>query len=172
MNDFHKLFPNSGQGKHYEFHLEQLTKVQQLYTRPIRILDWGAGKGGTTQWLREQGFAVWAYDPYWEPNSATETLQAEYDAIVTGDVLEHIHTQDIPWDYFKTIEHNIHCIDLTPAKKSLPDGRNAHINLQSRAEWMSTFYTHLGGEVVEHTQSRTADPNYTWRTRLCLHIKL
>jgi hypothetical protein len=115
---------------------------------------------------------VTAYDPYWEPNSATETLKQEYDAIITGDVLEHIETKDIPWDYFKTIKHNIHIIDLTPAKKHLPDGRNAHINLQTEDEWMVTFAQHLGGTRRQYCTYDTEDPNYTWRTRLCLHIEL
>jgi 2-polyprenyl-3-methyl-5-hydroxy-6-metoxy-1,4-benzoquinol methylase len=172
MVNFHELFPGSGQGKHYDFHSCQLRWTQRQYERPIKILDWGAGKGGTTQWLTEQGFDVTAYDPYWEPNACTERLKAEYDAIITGDVLEHILTKDIPWRYFKTIRHNIHIIDLTPAKKRLPDGRNAHINLQTEDAWLQTFAQQLGGVLRHHSTYTVDDPNFTHRKRLCLHIEL
>jgi len=171
-NNFHKNFPNSGVGKHYDFHLRELKYVQQQYDTPIRVLDYGAGKGGTTEWLKQQGFDVTAYDPYYPANSNTERLKQEYDAIISGDVLEHIHTQDIPWDYFKNARHNIHVIDLTPAKKTLPDGRNAHINLQTQEEWIKTFHINLGGELLQQYTYAEPDKTYEWRTRLCLHIVL
>lgn len=170
--DFHKEFPGSGVGKHYDFHLAQLRYAQQQYRRPIRVLDYGAGKGGTTEWLKLQGFDVTAYDPYYPANSDTERLKLDYDAIISGDVLEHIHTVDIPWDYFKTARHNIHVIDLTPAKKTLPSGENAHVNLQTQEAWRETFYTHLGGEVIEQHTYTEPDKTFGKRERLCLHIEL
>jgi 2-polyprenyl-3-methyl-5-hydroxy-6-metoxy-1,4-benzoquinol methylase len=171
MTNFHKQFPNSGQGKHYDFHSTELRWVQRQYDRPIKILDYGAGKGGTAKWLVEQGFDVLAYDPYWEPNNDIRALQQVYNAIITGDVLEHIETKDIPWDYFKNIKHNIHIIDLTPAKKTLADGRNAHINLQTADEWLQTFSKHLGGKLLQQMTYAEPDKTYEWRTRLCLHIE-
>lgn len=170
--DFHKQFPGSGQGKHYEFHRTQLSSLQKTSKKPIKVLDWGSGQGGTTQWLKAQGFAVWAYDPYYTPLSSVKTLHSDYDAIITGDVLEHIHTEDIPWDYFAGIPNNIHIVDLTPAKKRLPTGENAHINLQTSEEWLETFSVRLGGKLVQNLTYDTPDPNYEWRTRLCVHIKL
>ena len=171
MVNFHELFPNSGKGKKYDFHSCELRWVQRQYDRPIKILDWGAGKGGTTEWLTDQGFDVTAYDPYWPENSDTRRLNHGYDAIITGDVLEHILTKDIPWDYFKTIKHNIHIIDLTPAKKHLPDGRNAHINLQTEEEWHKTFHKHLGGRRRQYCTYSTPDKKFKHRERLCLHIE-
>ena len=171
MNDFHKNFPKSGVGKEYPWILSELRWVQRQYDAPIKVLDYGAGKGGTTEWLKQQGFDVVAYDPYWEPNSDTRRLEQAYDAIISGDVLEHILTEDIPWDLFKTAKHNIHIIDLTPAKKHLPDGRNAHINLQTEEEWHKTFHTHLGGKLRQYCTYPEPDKTYQWRTRACIHIE-
>lgn len=166
--DFHKEFPGSGQGKEYPWLLHQLKHV-----KAHSVLDYGAGKGGTSRWLYAQGYATTAYDPYWPEYSNTECLNKVYDAVFTADVLEHIAVEDIPWDTFKRLStHQLHIIDLTPAKKRLKDGRNAHITLLPQEQWVELFSKHMGGTLLHHSTYLTPDPNFTHRERLCLHIEL
>ena len=168
MTDFHKLFPGSGQGKEYDFLQHQFAML-----KPNSVLDYGAGKGGTTRWLNSLGYPTTAYDPYWPEHNNTTVLDTEYDALFTADVLEHIELTAIPWDTFKQLsKQQLHIIDLTPAKKRLPDGRNAHITLLEEDEWIEQFHTNMGGNLRMRYTYATPDPNYEWRNRLCLHIEL
>ena len=187
--DWHTQFPKSGVGKQYPFLLEQITLNRKTHTqhrnltgKPLtdkkkwewrRGLDYGCGKGGTIEWL--QGLCKWitieGYDP---GNSAFNTLpKGDFDFLYTADVLEHIAIEDIP----QTLTHcesiskiNIHIIDLTPAKKHLPDGRNAHITLLDKDEWIEVFEQHEH-KITHISQYSTPDPNFTTRDRLCIITK-
>lgn len=164
MVDFHELFPNSGQGKEYPWLDSKLREIGSQ-----KILDYGAGKGGTTAWLLSLGYNVTAYDPYWPKYANTRALDQAYDTVFTADVLEHILTGDIPWQLFAKAAHGLHIIDLTPAKKLLPTGENAHINLASADEWCLRFVEHVGGRIESSITYDEPDRTYGVRTRLALH---
>lgn len=164
--NFHEQFPGSGQGKQHPW---LMSALQELGAH--RILDYGAGKGGTTQWLRRLGFDCTAYDPHWEPNRNPRALEQEYDVVFTQDVLEHIELAEMPWSVFsRCAPRSLHIIDLTPAKKRLRDGRNAHITLLTAQEWCQHLEQHLGKIQHQHLDHQP-DPNFTTRTRLCAHIE-
>jgi hypothetical protein len=165
MTDFHKLFPKSGVGKQHQYLIDRLNPKHT-------ILDYGCGKGGTIKWLVKQGFKdVVGYEPYVEEFSAVTRLDKRYDTIYTQDVLEHIHIDEIPWQLFKVLaQESVHIIDLTPAKKTLANGDNAHITLLPPDVWINMFATHVGTP-IHHMLDIQPDPNFTTRTRLCLHIK-
>ena len=164
--DFHKQFPKSGIGKQHDYLLERLTHTHE-------ILDYGCGKGGTVKWLLDKGYNVVGYEPYVELYNNTETLNRKYDAIYTQDVLEHIDIDEIPWQLFDVIaQEQVHIIDLTPAKKKLKDGRNAHITLLTKYVWLQLFHTYIGGELLDVHTDVQPDPNYGERKRLCLHLSL
>ena len=142
--DWHNSFPGSGRGKQYPYLLDKIIhnrkSARAITRRDLRenrewntVLDYGAGKGGTAQWLQGliKGIDIDCYDPGRE-QSANTPLKKRYDLVYSCDVLEHIELEDI----HTVIEHtqslsrnNIHIIDMTPAKKRLPDGRNAHVLL-------------------------------------------
>ena len=170
--NFHSEFPHGGKGKQYPPLLEYLKKSQPMNTE-LKWLDYGAGKGGTAAWL--QGFfpdvEITCYDPYWQPYEKLPTDR--YDCVYSCDVLEHI-TRDQCMDQQGplaqmsklTLGPVYLIIDLTPAKKTLKDGRNAHVNLQSPASWIADceeFFT-----VNTHRTWSVADPRFGKRTRLCI----
>ena len=163
--DFHKQFPKSGVGKQHDYLLERLTKTHE-------ILDYGCGKGGTVRWLLDKGYSVVGYEPYVDEYNNTETLNRKYNAIYTQDVLEHIDIDEIPWQLFDVIaQEQVHIIDLTPAKKTLPNGENAHITLLRTDVWLQLFRTYTSGDIVDYRLDVQPDPNFGKRERLCLHIK-
>lgn len=114
-----------------------------LYGRG-EILDYGCGQGSLGRALRSGGLTVREYDPAirgkdGEPQPA--------DLVVCTDVLEHVEPEKIEAvlaDLRRvTLGHLFAVIALTPAGKTLPDGRNAHILLQPRDWWATKLRAHF-----------------------------
>lgn len=100
------------------------------------IIDYGSG---THRWI-ERAFPnvpVQSYDPC-VPELAGEARPA--DLLVSCDVLEHIEPDCLD----AVLDDMWHCtnraafltIATRPAKKTLPDGRNAHLIIQGAAWWL------------------------------------
>lgn len=103
------------------------------------LLDYGAGKGALGETLFSNGFTgdYHPYDPaipYWSgtPQPA--------DMVASIDVLEHIEPECIEavLDDLKRCLRKVgfFTIGQAPAKKSLPDGRNAHILIRPDEWWI------------------------------------
>lgn len=185
--DWHKMFPGSGQGKQYPYLLDciiQNLKHNREYARkqkggsPKRdplyrtAVDYGCGKGGTMRWLKGLAphLTITGYDPGNPLYRDTELTH--YDLAYSCDVLEHIELEDITETLHKMqglAPVNIQIIDLTPAKKHLPDGRNAHITLLPKEQWIDIFTNEALEHHIENIQTYSEpDPNYGERTRLCV----
>ena len=100
------------------------------------ILDFGAGKGLTSQSLKEAypEITIYTYDPATFPIELPE----EVDLIYSNDVLEHIEPllidetlQDLA---NRATKFQFHLIACHPSKKALSDGRNAHLIIE-KPEW-------------------------------------
>lgn len=101
------------------------------------ILDFGAGKGNTSSTIREifPAIELFTYDPVTFPISLPDKVEFIY----SSDVLEHIE----PYFIDKTLRdladratrYQYHLIACHPAKKSLSDGRNAHLIIESPDWW-------------------------------------
>lgn len=103
------------------------------------VLDYGTGKGKLVERLRRElppTIQVMGYDPSVELFSRKP--DAPVDILTCLDVLEHIEMDSIDAVlrdiYNLTRQFCYLVIDLQPAIKTLPDGRNAHI-LLAPAEW-------------------------------------
>lgn len=105
------------------------------------VLDYGCGKGMIVRSLESKlakhKISVQGYDPCVKKY---EKSPESADILISTDVLEHIEPDKITHvlDHIGSLT-SVCCylvIDLLPAVKSLPDGRNAHIMLESSGWWL------------------------------------
>ena len=104
------------------------------------ILDYGCGKGLLIKKLSDelgQSFKISGYDP---GNSEYDNPYSPADIVTCFDVLEHVEPKKIDSVLndisTQTIMLFIGIIDLLPAQKSLPDGRNAHLLIAPPGWWL------------------------------------
>lgn len=97
------------------------------------ILDYGCGKKTLEVALNRP---ISNYDPCVQGLENNNTL---HDFVFCGDVLEHIEPDlldNVLQDIKRCMRHSgLLVISLVPAKKTLPDGRNAHLILQTPDWW-------------------------------------
>ena len=108
------------------------------------VLDYGCGKGlileSLDKKLKPLGMDIQGYDPCIEKFSGQPKPA---DILLCTDVLEHVEpdkTEEII-NHIRSLTVNV-CylvIDLLPAVKLLPDGRNAHINLNTAGWWLNAL---------------------------------
>lgn len=124
------------------------------------LLDYGCGKGVLSNYLP---FPIWEYDPAIEgknkpPRSA--------ELVVNINVLEHVEPDYLDatlMDLFRcTLKLCFVVIDLEPSKKNLSDGRNAHINQQTKEWWVEKLNKYFSVLSEELSQ----DPQLTLKIKL------
>jgi len=149
--NYHRHFPEGGVGKQYPWLQEQMELYR--YGETHSILDYGCGQGGTALWLESlcPGMTITRYDPY--VPRYDQFRDQYYNWVYTADVLEHI-PPDVLDDTIAIINsvasgHTSHIIDLDPAKKTLPDGRNAHLSLFTAQRWIEIFERRMRVESAE-----------------------
>jgi len=116
------------------------------------ILDYGSGKGrqyGPVTIRGSDGTSFDSIQAFWRVNSITcydpaykpyNTLpDGTFDGVVSTDVLEHCPKEDMPWiieEIFSFAREfvflNVACF---PAKKTLPNGENAHCTIEPVDWW-------------------------------------
>lgn len=130
------------------------------------ILDFGCGKGNVVVALKSQfpNLKVYGYDPGRE---GFDELPESVDMLFSSDVLEHIEPElldetlaDLARRTNKVMYHSIAC---HPAKKSLPDGRNAHLIIESPKWWKRKLESVLSWKqynekILEHTANVKKGP--------------
>jgi hypothetical protein len=108
-----------------------------------RVLDYGAGKGFLRKAVLEafpevSGITYHEYDPCVSEIASAPT-QAE--VVFCGDVMEHVEPEcvDTVLRHIRDLTQKIaiFVISTRPARKNLPDGRNAHISLHGADWWRS-----------------------------------
>lgn len=106
------------------------------------ILDYGCGKGAMAQALATHAKGpylppLFLYDPCIE---AFSCKPEPADLVICTDVLEHVEAsclESVLQDIRRCIgKVGFLTISTVPAKRTLPDGRNAHIMLKSSQEWL------------------------------------
>lgn len=102
------------------------------------LLDYGCGKGSLLGWMPNVGVDAAGYDPAMEQYSDDPD---PVDFVVCTDVLEHIEPEYLG-DVLshlesKMLKAGLFVIGLGEAKKTLPDGRNAHLIIQPPEWWLT-----------------------------------
>jgi hypothetical protein len=133
-----------GQGGKIPKVVEELIKENNVQS----ILDYGCGKGNTTISLKEAypDIKIYSYDPATSPIE----LPAHVDLIISLDVLEHIEPDNLTQTLKDLKERSTmmyHLIACHPAKKRLPDGRNAHLIIED-PQWWETKLKEVGIEIM------------------------
>jgi len=99
------------------------------------VLDYGCGQGSLAKSLRQVGVTCREYDP---AIPGKDALPGFADLVVCTDVLEHIEPDklDAVLDHLKGLARKalILVVNLRLANKTLSDGRNAHLIIET-AEW-------------------------------------
>jgi hypothetical protein len=138
QSKFHIDRPDYGMSGH--LYADQIVSMaNSLQTRSI--LDYGCGKCSLQ---KAMPFPIQNYDPF-VPEFSRRPEPA--DIVVCTDVMEHVE------DYcILAVLHDIaqltrkaafFQIATTPAKKTLPDGRNAHISLHDLNWWLRSLMVHF-----------------------------
>lgn len=119
---------------------------------PNTLLDYGCGKGIILSILKQEhkNIIFSGYDPAVIEYATIPNVPV--DCVFSNDVLEHIEPQYID----NVIQHinslakkNIWLrIDTMPARKFLPDGRNAHLILQDSNWWTLKLNDYIHGKIV------------------------
>ncbi len=123
-------------------------------TGAATILDYGAGKGrfyaayesepltsrhrSLPEW---KGVKVICYDPGYAPFA--EPFDGQADGVISTDVVEHIPVDDVPWivdAIFSKARKFVYVVAASyPARKTLPNGENAHCTILPPVWWQSLF---------------------------------
>lgn len=133
--------------------------------KPKSILDFGCGHGALIKdlSLAHPQLDITGYDP---GNTQYSKLpNREFDLVVSSDVFEHIEPQ-----YFvqtlQTINNIMKCtgwfrIACYPAKKHLPDGRNAHLIVEPPQWWRQQLLDNMNINIVNETINHI-DKSHKW----------
>lgn len=117
--------------------------------RVTTMIDYGAGKGRLAEALLpklDPPFELTCYDPGFPKFSDLPEKPAQLVTCI--DVLEHVEP-DLTENVISHIKSLVApdgvafiTIGMTPARKVLDDGRNAHINLRRKFQWLDLFDLH------------------------------
>lgn len=133
--------------------------------QPVTLLDFGCGKGGLISVISElhPEIKVSGYDP---GNPDFQILPKNpVDVIVSTDAIEHIEPDHLE-ETLKTIGtlmSRCGCFRIAcyPAKKKLPDGRNAHLIVQPPEWWRQQLVTHMGVKIISEAIT-VVDKTHNW----------
>lgn len=120
--------------------------------KPASLLDYGCGKGHILNNLKEKypNTMCQGYDPAVSKFSILNNQT--FECVFSNDVLEHIEP-----NFINDVLIHIDAlstkyvwlrIDTRPARKILPDGRNAHLILESIDWWKEKIALIICGKIV------------------------
>ncbi len=120
-----------------ELHLEAIAEIVRSL-KPRSILDYGCGRSDLAAhfWLDGER-RIERYDPAiprWK-----DMPRGMFDLVFCCDVLEHIPMSGVERVLAEVRDKGViavFTISTKPARAKLPDGRNAHVTLLTRSEWM------------------------------------
>lgn len=133
--------------------------------QPTSVLDFGCGHGALMASIKlaYPDICVEGYDP---GNAAHANIpERSFDTVVSADVFEHIEPRYLE-ETLRTISTKMTVagwfrIACYPAKKHLPDGRNAHLIVQTPEWWRNQLLTNMNVKIVSEDIS-IVDKRQKW----------
>ena len=133
--------------------------------QPTSVLDYGCGHGGLMATIKEvyPNMHVEGYDP---GNPAYNRMpKRSFDAVISGDVFEHIEPEHLDATLQLIDSKILQCgwfrIACYPAKKHLPDGRNAHLIIESPDWWRNKILSNMQ-IIIAHEDISVFDKSHKW----------
>ena len=121
-----------GKGRKWAATVRALARAQGCTS----VLDYGCGQGSLARALEGSGLACRDYDP---AIPGKDTRPSFADLVVCTDVLEHVERDCLSavLAHLRALARQavLLVVALDPANKTLTDGRNAHLILESAAWW-------------------------------------
>ena len=123
--------------------------------KPTSVLDFGCGHGALIATIDQlhPNIKTAGYDPGNDRFKEFPTIK--FDAVVSTDALEHIEPEFLVKTLIMISDRIDRCgffrIACYPAKKKLPDGRNAHLVVQHPTWWREQILTHMNVEIVNES---------------------
>ena len=130
------------------------------------VLDYGCGKGALVRALADDGFMATGYDPAVSEFQLRGYVEGQHDYVACTDVLEHIE-----YEYIDAVLAEIAdtakdgaflVISLRKAQKLLPDGRNAHLIVETEGWWygkLSKSFSEFNIDCTVYLAGKPKTPN-------------
>jgi len=144
--------------------LKSVNPFFQQY-QPVSVLDYGCGHGGLMTTIQETypSIRIEGYDPGNPKHSRMP--KRSFDAVISADVFEHIEPEHLDATLQLISSKILRCgwfrIACYPAKKHLPDGRNAHLIIESPAWWRIKILSNMQVSIV-HEDINVFDKSHKW----------
>jgi 2-polyprenyl-3-methyl-5-hydroxy-6-metoxy-1,4-benzoquinol methylase len=128
--------------KKIDFILKYLKSKDDIET----ILDYGCGPGLFKKHMTRMNepYEIFEYEP---GDPKKDFINGPKDCTICIDVMEHVEENYVDSVIKNIADHTkkyaLFSIALNPAKKHLPDGRNAHITLKSHDWWLKKIKKHF-----------------------------
>ncbi len=99
----YELHDDNSEDKGYRNFVSPITKsIQRDFTKKDKGLDFGAGTSQIiTKVMREKGYNIVSYDPYFHPKR--ELLHKQYDYIASCEVIEHFYHPEQEFELLKSM---------------------------------------------------------------------
>ena len=129
--------------------------IKQFLPETGTVLDYGSGIGGFKKALGPTPLQIIEYEPA-KPELANNNIPCDF--VVCIDVLEHIEPEliDNVLDDLQrcALQGGYFMISCKLARKTLPDGRNAHLIVEPPDWWESKLKERF--RIVKHRKTDTA----------------
>ena len=145
------LKPNTFKGYSLKSNIEYINKIIDK-NNINSLLDFGCGKAleYENDPFEKKDLDIFLYDPYFFKHS--KLPKTKYDLTICTDVMEHVERDNLEKtlkDINKFTEKVIFfSISTRLAKKSLPDGRNAHVTIMTENEWNKIIRDQIEKNIV------------------------
>jgi hypothetical protein len=149
LKQLHQSNPSFGSKNNIPALLKKCLESHETKT----VLDYGCGKGNVMNEVKTiyPNMQLQGYDPAVDVYSALPNQT--FDLLYSTDVLEHVERDQIDATIINlaqlTDKIMYHLIACYPAKKFLPDGRNAHLIIEKPEYWRNKFKTILDWKLVD-----------------------